>query len=299
MCRASACFSPKATSAVAECEFHTDDRDYDNPYNLEVKTAGRPIYPKGRFGGPDRLARVRRQDGRVTNRFPVREGTVLYDGLGESLGLSLGRGTVLGGVVYINYGQRKKMLIHGRYEDVVYVISAPTTLHAKGASGWIKKSDVIGYRRLLTPDKMPDVRHHQQREFTPRPACTISGGDPGLYHNRKVRPCVSDNNIDARDYLKRTPDVTSIFGGYVNLLYNLPGRGSISADTFPIGVTTFVPVANVKPVTIPLYRKHSSRQVSVRHRPNEMTFAFGYVRTPNCDPTLRFGWIARDALSCP
>jgi hypothetical protein len=299
MCSALANFAQNRTGPVAPCEFEVIDRHFRTRFNPKVKVKGRPISEKGRFKGPDRLAReVRLKDGRVavTNRFSVRRGTILYDGKAEPLGFSIGRGTLKLGKVYINYGQRKKMRINGNLEEFVYVISAPTTNNQRGASGWIKVTDVVNYRRHLTPDKMPDLSHHQQKEFEFAPPCTITGGDPARYKNRKVRPCVTDTNIDARDYLKRTPDFANPLG-YVNLLYNLPGRGSISADTLPVG-TTFVPVENVEPVSIALYRPNSPKQVSERHPPNVMEFVYGYARTPNAVPPHRYGWIARAALNC-
>lgn len=316
MCNASASFARRTPGSIELCEpgvvdsaikasragksgkFKMIDSD---ELNRELSERGRYIDRSGRFVGADRLARkVKTKDDRivVTNRFTVRHGTTLYDGNSQRLGFGSGRGTIKG-KVYINYGQKKTMSIDGTDEEFVYVISARTTKHPKGASGWIKKSNVRGYKRYV--DTMPDLSHQAQERFIDGQRCAITGGIPDEYKNRKVVPCTSktEKNMDARDYLKRTPDFASLYLGYVNLLYNLPGKGSVATDTLPIGTTAFVPIENVERVRVPLYRRHSCHPVSAKHPPSYMEFVYGYAKTPNADPDRRYGWIAQDALLCP
>jgi hypothetical protein len=194
-----------------------------------------------------------------TDDWPIKAGTVLYNGFGQA------RGVITAGTVNINYGQRK--VIGGtRY---VYAFAVPLD-NGKHASGWVIESQVTA-----NIGSMPTVSAKNPGKGDYQTIFTVTGGDPAVFGDLKVAPNYTGSNVAATDYLKRDGDV-------FNLLYNLPGVGGVSTDTLPIG-THFHRSLGVLAVDLPLYNPGSSKVVRT------MRFVYGHVGT-------RYGWIARDAV---
>ena len=121
---------------------------------------------------------------------------------------------------------------------MLYYYTLATRLKdGKTVSGWVKATDLT-----VEPEKKveaaPAPPSGEVRDFE------ITGGDPhsakfgyfdppGLtdpkdFVSYKVSPGISlaqDKHVAATDYLKRSD-------GMVNLLFNLPGRGGVSTDSF-------------------------------------------------------------------
>ncbi len=213
-------------------------------------------------------------DGHGTNRvlnhrtgrleFPILANTHLRSGNGAI------RGVVADRAVRINFGQRKG--IHGVRHVYAFSVKLKSGLRA---SGWIREGALVDGHI----DYMPTVRARDPGQGDYQTVFTITGGDPAAYAGLKVNPGVAvDGGQNATDYLRRTGEV-------VNLLYNLPGMGGVSDDTFPVG-SRFRRSLGVAHVTIPLY--HPNGTVRVGH----LDFVYGHVGS-------RYGWIAREALDPP
>lgn len=196
-----------------------------------------------------------------SDHWDIRAGSGLYDGLGNL------RGTIRDASVKINFGQRK--VINGR--TYVYAFSVGLT-SGTGASGWMLQSAVLD----ANIRSMPTVNARNPGQGSYETDWEITGGNPALYGDLKVRPNITESNVAATDYLRRA-------GNVVNVLYSLPGMGGVATDTLPLGVV-FHRSHGVQEVDIALY--HPGRSTVVGH----MTFIYGHV-------SGRFGWIARDALT--
>jgi hypothetical protein len=196
-----------------------------------------------------------------TARWPILPGTVLYDGFGHP------RAAVAENAVYLNYGQRKQI------QGTTYVYAFATLLaNGMHASGWIPEAKVVDDVARL----MPTVSARDPGSGDYSTTFLVTGGNPAAYGDLKVDPRFNGPNDAAADYLVRE-------GNVVNLLYNLPGVGGVSTDTFPIGAP-FHRSRGVEAVAIPLYRPGGSSVVA------HMTFVYGHVGS-------RHGWIAHAALT--
>lgn len=175
------------------------------------------------------------------------------------------RGYVASTKVKINFGGRKSI------GPTTYVYAFATKLDlGYYASSWIPES-ALDHGPIGMPSlngKVPSGGDYQA-------VWTVTGGDPNLYGDLKVVKGSKSNNEAASDYLLRT-------GNVINLLYNLPGMGGVSIDTFPQGVK-FLRSKGVPELGIALYPKGSKQKVGV------MKFIYGHIGE-------RYGWIARDAL---
>jgi hypothetical protein len=202
--------------------------------------------------------------------FAIASGCSFRDGLGHE------RGKLALSHVRINFGQRRELA----GEPYVYILGA--AFHdASGAimkgSGWVPERALASGPLTYMPTIVaPFVRGYRPEVYK------ITGGSKALNDRLekahvKVIPDVAKNDrAAATDYLLRQ-------GGDVNLLYNLPGTGGVSVDTFPVG-TAFARASGIAPVQIDLYAPESKAKVG------KMTFVYGRAGT-------RRGWIALDAIS--
>jgi hypothetical protein len=244
------------------------DEDGDEPKTAEEESALQVA-----CGGPFNC-KLPNPDGNGTNRatnhhdgtlnFPIVSNVHLRDGAGNV------RGVVARRSVQVNYGQRK-ILAGSRH---VYAFSTHLT-SGLSASGWVREGALAQGNITY----MPTVRGRDPGQGDYATTFTIVNGPLDTYRGLKVGQNIApDGGVNATDYLGRT-------GGVVNLLYNLPGYGGVSTDSFPLG-TQFHRSHGVSEVAIPLYHPESS--VRVGH----LNFVYGHVGG-------RYGWIARDALDPP
>lgn len=198
--------------------------------------------------------------------FKSKDGVRMVDGEGKD------RGRLIESPVKINYGQRKT--INGEPHVYAFATHIKTPQGDRSASGWIPEKAL----KDGPIQNMPSIE-------APKPiggdlkggTFTITGGDPKKFGDLKVAPHISrKERVAAGDYMRRP-------GGVVNMLYNLPGKGGVSTDTFKTGAT-FIRSAGVKPVQVQLYKPESSEQAG------KMTFVYGRVGD-------RYGWIAQDSLA--
>ena len=122
----------------------------------------------------------------------------------------------------------------------------------------------------------------------------ITGGDPKMYFTDAgeyaIVKTVRQNNAVPSHYLRRP-------SGTVNLIYSVPGfgLGGQGVDSFLItSGAIFHPAKGVREFVQPTYfpmNDPKAGQVS----PMTMTFIYGAVEVPNCDPV--YGWIAKEALA--
>ncbi len=192
--------------------------------------------------------------------WPIAAGAHLRDGLGAS------RGTVAGSSVRINYGARKTL--DGQAH--VYAFASKLTSGVT-ASGWVRELAL----KHGPIERMPTVKGKSPGHGDYQATWTVTGGNPSEFSGLKVTKGFSGSGRNATDYLKRP-------GNVVNLLYNLPGMGGVSIDTFPLGVK-FKRSKNVSQLDVPLYHPGGSQVIRV------MKFIYGHIGG-------RYGWIARDAL---
>jgi hypothetical protein len=192
--------------------------------------------------------------------WPIAKGSKLLDGLGNE------RGTVAGSSVRINFGTRKT--IAG--EPYVYAFASKLT-NGITASGWVRELAL----KHGPIKRMPTVKGKNPGNGDYQATWTVTGGDPTKFEGLKVTKGFDDSGRNATDYLKRPGDV-------VNLLYNLPGMGGVSIDTYPINVK-FKRSKGVGELDVPVYVAGSTKVARV------MKFIYGHIGS-------RYGWIARDAL---
>jgi hypothetical protein len=215
--------------------------------------------------GANRLAH---RDNPADCRFNIRSGTVLRDGFGNA------RGTVTDGAVRINYGQRKR-LPSGTV--AVYAFSVGTTNGA--ASGWIHEADVteslahMGTVTLANPGNGDYVTPWRLTGGTA--PVNAFYGDMVLHNTHK--PC---GHLPVH-YLMRS-------GNVVNVLYNLPGLGGVSNDTYAVGTgDVFRRSYDVTVRSVPFYHKDAPLNGAPF---GYMDFMYGHVNG-------RYGWVARDAVT--
>jgi hypothetical protein len=219
-----------------------------SPYNCKL-----PASPKDR----NRIFNY------ATNSYEwsIASGTPLLDGVGRA------RGTVQPSFVLINYGARKS--IGGTDHVYAFATKLEGGVHA---SGWVRekalKHGPIG--------RMPTVRLHDPGQGDYDTVWTVTGGNPAAFAGLKVVKDYDDGGCNATDYLARP-------GGVVNLLYNLPGSGGVSIDTYPLNVP-FRRSRGVLELDVSLYHEGGTKVVRT------MAFVYGHIGN-------RYGWIARDALS--
>jgi len=192
--------------------------------------------------------------------WPIAAGTPLLDGLGNA------RGNVAEKSVRINFGARKNIGSKAHVYAFAVKLSTGVT-----ASGWVREGALA--QGPIT--RMPTVKGKNPGEGDYEATWTVTGGDPNAFGDLKVSSDYDDGGRNATDYLKRPGDV-------VNLLYNLPGMGGVSIDTFPAGVK-FHRSKGVLEIDVPLYPPGST------HVARRMKFIYGHIGG-------RYGWIARDAL---
>jgi len=192
--------------------------------------------------------------------WPIAGGTELLNGLGDA------RGHVKDPAVKINYGNRKK--INGVTQ--VYAFAAPLDTGIV-ASGWVKEAALAD--GPISRMKTVNGKNPGQGDY--EATWTVTGGDNAAFAGLKVNPGYNGSDENATDYLLRN-------GGVVNLLYNLPGSGGVSTDTFPTGVK-FKRAKGVLELETKLYKKGGTTVIKV------MKFIYGHIGG-------RYGWIARDAL---
>jgi hypothetical protein len=192
--------------------------------------------------------------------WPIAKGSKLLDGLGAE------RGTVAGSSVRINFGTRKT--ISG--EPYVYAFASKMT-NGITASGWVRELAL----KHGPIERMPTVKGKNPGHGDYEATWTVTGGDPSKFEGLKVTKGFDDSGRNATDYLKRPGDV-------VNLLYNLPGMGGVSIDTYPLNVK-FKRSKSVSELDVPVYKAGSTKVARV------MKFIYGHIGS-------RYGWIARDAL---
>lgn len=240
----------------------TPDKVTANPFNQMLP--GRP----GDAGNRLINRKTKSIDYAVLPRPAGREAR-LYDGSGNA------RGRLLAKAVHINFGQRK--LLRGKPH--VYVIAAKirTSRGKTTVSGWIPETALEhGLLRHMPTIDAPKPLHGDLPGVY-----TVTGGSKELNERLenahiKVNPRIpARKRVAATDYLLRG-------GGWVNLCYNLPRRGGVAADTFPVGVK-FIRSKGIPLTRIPLYKPDSER------RAGSMAFVYGHVGD-------RYGWIARQAI---
>lgn len=201
-------------------------------------------------------------------RFALASGSVLYDGFGTA------RGTVTDAQIRINYGQRKR-LPNGT--TVVYAFAVGTTNGA--ASGWVREADVtesLAYMSTETLASPGSGDYVAQWRITGGPLPVRAFYGDMVLHNTH-RPCTHYPT----DYLLRR-------GNVVNELYNLPGMGGVSLDTYTAETpNVFRRSIGVALHPIPFYQKDSPLNSAPF---GYMDFMYGHVNG-------RYGWIARDAVT--
>lgn len=213
--------------------------------------------------------------------FPIKANTKLYDSRGNFHG-------VLGGKsVKINYGGIRK------------IKPTPSARPQKGYSVWYTKlnnggpaSGLVLARNVSVQPRMPELKPKRppSKGVT---AYTITGGERGAqtfawgYMDKsgnfvpfKVTPGYRGGGRNSTDYGLRS-------GTYVNLSYNLPGRGGVAFDTFKQGAT-FYRERYVPSVKVPLYYPGGTKQIG------SLTFLYGRVQTPT---GLRRGGMPLEALT--
>ncbi|HET8654015.1 MAG TPA: hypothetical protein VFL93_00680 [Longimicrobiaceae bacterium] len=207
--------------------------------------------------------------------FEIRPQTVLHGGLGTP------RGAITDAQVRIVYGQRK-LLPDGRVnpadglpqpthapESAVYVSNVNT---ADGvASGWIYESDL---RESVA--FMPTVAATDPGEGDYQTTWRFTGGTPEAragYEGMVFRDGHTPN-----DYLLRP-------GGAMDMLYNLPGAGGASDETYLLDhQAVFHRSKGVKVVYVPYYHAGDAEGSSPA---GTMGFMYGHVGD-------RYGWVSRD-----
>lgn len=201
--------------------------------------------------------------------WPIAAGAHLRDGLGNI------RGVVTEADVRINYGPRKTLAGTSHvYAFATQITCDPSTCTkaTTSASGWVRET-ALTHGPI---ERMETIAHRNPGQGDYATVWTVTGGDPDAFGDLRVSANYSGEGRRATDYLARP-------GGVVNLLYNLPGVGGMSLDTFPVNVS-FLRARGVNQLEINLYKPGSG--VAVR------TMKFIYGRIHN-----RYGWIAKDALA--
>ena len=202
--------------------------------------------------------------------WPIAPGAHLRDGLGQV------RGVVTEPDVRINYGPRKMLA------GTSHVYAFATRIACDGsacpsdtlsASGWVRET-ALSHGPIA---RMQTIAHRNPGQGDYATVWTVTGGNPAAFGELRVTPNYSGSDRRATDYLARP-------GGVVNLLYNLPGLGGMSLDTFPVNVT-FLRSRGVNQLEIKLYQPQSGADTG-----RTMKFVYGHIND-------RYGWIAKDALA--
>ncbi len=198
----------------------------------------------------------------ATNSYdwPIANGAHLRDGLGNI------RGVVVDSAVKINYGGRKR--INGVNHVYAFAARLDTGITA---SGWVRE----GALNNSPISRMPTVALSDPGHGDYETVFTVTGGNNADFEGLKVSKDYDDGGRNATDYLVRP-------GNMFNLLYNLPGRGGVATDTFPLGVS-FRRCQGVLHIDINLYEPSGTKVVRT------MPFVYGHVGS-------RYGWVAKDAL---
>ncbi len=218
-----------------------------------------------------KLPAARRDRNRIFNDaansydWPLRDGPrpALLNGAGGE------RGKVGRSYVRVNYGFRRV------FDGAPYIYAFATPLNTDiVASGWVVESSLVhGPIR-----RMPTLRLTDPGQGDYEAVWSVTGGMPENYPDWKVSADFNGPDRNATDYLRRP-------GNVVNLLYNLPGSGGVSLDTYPIGDdVTFKRSKGVRQLISPLYRRNTHTRLG------ELHFIFGHIGG-------RYGWIAREALT--
>jgi hypothetical protein len=218
-----------------------------------------------------KLPAARRDRNRIFNDatdsydWPLRDGPrpALLNGAGGE------RGKVGRSYVRVNYGFRRV------FDGAPYIYAFATPLNTDiVASGWVVESSLVhGPIR-----RMPTLRLTDPGQGDYEATWSVTGGTPENYPDWKVSADFNGPDRNATDYLRRPGDV-------VNLLYNLPGSGGVSLDTYPIGDdVTFKRSKGVRQLISPLYRRNTHTRLG------ELHFIYGHIGG-------RYGWIAREALT--
>ena len=201
-------------------------------------------------------------------------------------------------------------------------------------SGWVAASDVqlVALHQKQQLEKMPDVaappkahaHYHTKYRMVARdpatyyqPGCKVDG-KPCTYHvvrgtRRKKQPGCDGGSFLAQvgadgpkpqDYMGRP-------GGVVNMLYQTPGVGGASADTFPLNTifhrAKLPDACGSDHITIPLYKAASSKAEAIAWSKKKQTdgtcgppragksqtYYYGFVWD---GARRRYGWVAVDAL---
>lgn len=237
--------------------------DCDGPYNCKLPNP----YPCKDPADPGANRLAHKYDSEDCT-FNIAANTVLYDGFGNA------RGTITDASIRINYGQRKK-LPNGTV--VVYAWAVRTESGA--ASGWVRESDVT---ESLAHMETVNAQNPGNGDYVA--LWRLTGGtkpenrfyEDMVLHNTH-RPC---NHLPNHYMLRR--------GGVVNLLYNLPGMGGVSDDTYT--VETGDVFRRSKDVAL--------REIAFYHKDSPLNSEpFGYMKFQYGHVNGRYGWIARDAVT--
>lgn len=223
---------------------------------------------------PGESNRVKQAGGAGSELWPVRRGAPLHDGLGAV------RGALAADSTKVNFGARRR--IAGQW--MLYAFATRITTpggQTASASGWVPEA-AFGASLAF----MPTIDAPVPVGGASGPRYRLTGGVPARFDGARVNPNIAATaNVSERatDYLLRQ-------GAYVNLLYNLPGKGGVAIDTLPVGLT-FVRATQVPSLSIPLYQTGSAR----RFRIPSMTFVYGRVVVPRGED--RYGWVAVQAMA--
>jgi hypothetical protein len=235
--------------------------------------------------------------------WEVKPNTEVIDGAGVRLGtvaLESHGGRTFPGAKF-NYGMSKT--IGGQlylYCFATDIVPDPAVIDqmdkteivhgAIGTSAWLRADDVVEKQALLDRfgvglGKLPSIPLQQTRY-------RITGGDPNAYQtpNGELAIVKQANGPVPSHYLRRPT-------GTINILYSVPGfgLGGQGLDSFLISDgLTFRRAVGVREFVQPTYfplRHPLAKQIA----PKTMTFVYGAVQAPNCEPV--FGWVAKEALA--
>jgi hypothetical protein len=206
------------------------------------------------------------------------------------------KGNVLGIIApptgKVNYGATRKLKDSDGKARLHHQVWNTQILNGTPVSGWVQRSD------FKVKPIMPTVTAKQPPKGQRTPYI-ITGGTPqsprlGFINPSKqfVNPSkqfvpykvtkgFKGGGRDSIHYGAARPGT-----GLVNQCLNLPGKGGVCHDAYPIG-TGFHRITSIPSKTVPLYYPGGTKRVS------SMKFIWGIVQTPT---GRRGGWISLDVL---